>query len=89
MSKLHKSLIVLVLLSGILAGCGGTLEDTYVLATLKQACGTELVSVGFKYSFDTPNFIGAAKSVALAREGSQIEFFVGQDIQDKLKDLQG
>lgn len=89
MSKLYKSLVVLFVLSGILASCGGKLEDTYVLATLKQACGNDLVSVGFKYSFDSPSFIGAAKSIALVREGNQIEFFIGQDIQDKVKDLQG
>ena len=89
MSKLHKSLIVAVLLSGIVASCGGELEDTYVLTTLKQATGTSVVSPGFKYSFDTPNIIGAAKSVALIREGNQIEFFVGQDLEQKVRELQG
>ena len=37
MSKLHKSLVVAILLTGVLAGCGGKIEETYVLTSLKNA----------------------------------------------------
>ena len=89
MSKPYKFLAVAVLLSGVLAGCGGKLEDTYVRTTLKDAARGDVMSPNFRYSFDTPSIIGAAKNVALVREGNIIEFFVGDGIADKAKGLEG
>ncbi len=89
MSKLFKFLAVAVLLSGVLAGCGGKLDDTYVATTLNEAARGEIVSPNFKYSFDTPSIIGAAKNVALVREGNIIEFFVGDGLADKTGQLEG
>ena len=40
------------------------------------------MSPNFRYSFDTPSVIGAAKNVALVREGNIIEFFVGDGIAE-------
>lgn len=89
MSKLFKFLAVTVILSSFIAGCGGQLEDTYIQTTLRDAARGDVVSANFKYSFDTPNMIGAAKNVALVREGSIIEFFVGDGLADKAKALEG
>ncbi len=89
MSKLHKSLVIGVLLSGILVSCHGKLEETYVVTSLRSAARDDVVSVGFKYSLDTPNVIGAAKNCALVREGNEIEFFLGQDIAEKMKGVEG
>ena len=89
MSKLYKSLVVAILLTGVLAGCRGKLEETYVLTSLKNATGSDVVSVGFKYSFDSPNVIGIAKNAALIREGNQIEFFIGDDLEAKMKGVEG
>jgi hypothetical protein len=89
MSKLHKSLVVAILLTGVLASCKGKVEDTYVLTSLKNAAAGDVVSIGFKYSFDSPNVIGAANNVALVREGNRIEFFIGDGLEAKLKGVEG
>ena len=89
MSKLYKSLVVTIILAGVLAGCKGNVEETYVLTSLKNAAAGDVVSIGFKYSFDSPNVIGAANNVALVREGSRIEFFVGDGLEAKLKSVEG
>jgi len=89
MSKLYKSLVVAVLLTGILAGCRGKLEETYVLTSLKNAARGDVVSIGFKYSFDSPNVIGVANNVALVREGNEIEFFVGDGLEAKMQGVEG
>jgi hypothetical protein len=89
MSMPFKFLAVAVLISGFIAGCGGKLEDTYVQTTLRDAARGDVVSPNFKYSFDTPNMIGAANNVALVREGSIIEFFVGDGLAEKAKALTG
>jgi hypothetical protein len=89
MSKLCKSFIVAILLTGILASCQGKVEETYVLTSLKNAVDGTVVSIGAKYSFDSPNVIGAAGNVALVREGNEIEFFLGDGIGAKLKDVEG
>lgn len=89
MSKLLKFLAVAVIFSSVFAGCGGGLEDTYVQTTLKDAARGDVVSAALKYSFDTPKIIGAAKNVALVREDNIIEFFVGDGIADKAKQVEG
>jgi hypothetical protein len=89
MSKLHKSLVVAILLTGVLASCKGNVDETYVLTSLKNAAAGDVVSIGFKYSFDSPNVIGAANNVALVREGNRIEFFIGDGLEAKLKGVEG
>jgi hypothetical protein len=89
MSKLCKSLAVGVLLLGILAGCHGKVEETYVLTSLRNAVNGTVVSMGGKYSFASPDVIGAAKNVALVREGNEIEFFLGDGLAAKLKQVEG
>ena len=89
MSKLHKSLVVAILLIGVLASCKGKVEETYVLTSLKNAATGDVVSIGFKYSFDSPNVISAANNVALVREGNRIEFFIGDGLEAKLKGVEG
>jgi hypothetical protein len=89
MSKLYKSLVIAILLTGILASCQGKVEETYVLTSLKNATNGSVLSIGFKYSFDSPNVIGAAKNVALVREGNEIEFFIGDGLEAKLKGVEG
>ena len=89
MSKLHKLVVVSILLAGVLASCGGKMEETYVLTSLKNAATGSVVSAGFKYSFDSPNVIGVANNVALVREGNQIEYFVGDGLEAKLKGIEG
>lgn len=89
MSKLSGFLAVAVLFSAVFAGCGGELEDAYVMTTLQEAARGDILSPNFKFSFDTPNMIGSAKNVALVREGNIIEFFVGDGLSDKAKPLAG
>ncbi len=89
MSKLFGFLAVAVLLSAVVAGCGGKLEDTYVQTTLRDAARGDVVSPSFKYSFDTPTIIGSANNVALVRDGNIIEFFVGDGIAEKTGQLAG
>ena len=48
-----------------------------------------MVSIGFKYSFDSPSIIGAANNVALVREGNRIEFFIGDGLEAKMKGVEG
>ncbi|MDD4856936.1 MAG: hypothetical protein PHD74_02390 [Candidatus Krumholzibacteria bacterium] len=89
MLKLYKSFVVIILLTGILASCHGKVEETYVLTSLKNATNGTVLSIGFKYSFDSPNVVGAANNVALVREGNEIEFFIGEGLAAKLKDAEG
>jgi len=89
MLKLCKSLVVAILLTGVLASCGGKTDETYVLTSLKNAAGGGVVSIGFKYSFDSPNVIGIANNVALVREGNEIEFFIGDGLEAKMKGVEG
>ncbi len=89
MSKLYKSLAIAILITGVFAGCGGNAEETYVLTSLKNAASGDVVSIGFKYSFDSPTVIGAANNVALVREGNRIEFFIGDGLEAKLQGVEG
>lgn len=89
MFRLLKVFLIVAVLSGLLAGCGGKVEETYILTTIREATRGDLLSPGFKYSFDTPNFVAAYKDMALVREGNLIEFFSGQGIESKLEGIQG
>jgi hypothetical protein len=89
MSKLLKSLVVVALLVGILASCHGQLKETYVVTSIRNAANGTVVSAGGKYCFDSPNVIGAFGNVALIREGHAIDFFIGDNIEAKLKNVEG
>jgi hypothetical protein len=89
MSKLFSSVITAILVTGILASCGGKLEESYQMVTIREASHDQIASPGFKFSFDTPKFIAARGDLALVREGNIIEFFTGQDIENKIKIVEG
>ena len=89
MSKLISTILATVLVAGLLAGCGGKLEETYQMVTLREAGHAQITSPGFKFSFDTPDFIAANGDLAMVREGNLIEFFTGMDIENKLKQVEG
>jgi len=89
MSKLFSSILIVALLSIALAGCGEKVEETYILTTLREATRGDLLSPGFKYSFDNPNIIAMHKDLALVREGNLIELFIGQDLEPRLYSLSG
>ncbi len=89
MSKLISTVLATVLLAGLIAGCGGKLEETYQMVTVREAGHAQLTSVGFKFGFDTPKFIAAHGDLALVREGNIIEFFTGMDIENKIQQVEG
>lgn len=89
MSKLFSTLAVAALIAGLFAGCGGDLEETYMMVSLREAGHGQVPSPGFKFGFDTPTFIAADGDLALVREGNLIEFFTGQDIENKIKMVEG
>lgn len=89
MSKLFSTLAVAALVAGLFAGCGGELEETYMMVSVREAGHGQVPSPGFKFSFDTPKFIAADGDLALVREGNLIEFFTGQDIENKIKMVEG
>lgn len=89
MSKLFSTLAVATLIAGLLAGCGGELEETYMMVSIREAGHGQVPSSGFKFGFDTPKFIAADGDLALVREGNLIEFFTGQDIENKIKMVEG
>lgn len=89
MSKLFSTLAVALFIAGFVGGCGGELEETYMMVSLREAGHGQVPSPGFKFGFDTPKFIAADGDLALAREGNLIEFFTGQDIENKIKMVEG
>ena len=89
MSKLISTVLATVLVAGLAAGCGGKLEETYQMVTLREAGHAQISSPGYKFSFDTPDFIVANGDLAMVREGNLIEFFTGMDIENKLKQVEG
>ena len=89
MSKVISTILATVLVAGLIAGCGGKLEETYQMVTIREAGHAQISSPGFKFGFDTPNFIAAHGDLALVREGNLIEFFTGMDIENKLKQVEG
>ena len=89
MSKIISTVLTTVLIAGLVAGCGGKLEENYQMVTIRQAGHDQIASPGFKFGFDTPNFIAAHGDIALVREGNIIEFFSGRDIENKLKQVEG
>jgi len=89
MSRFFTIILLTALLSGIIAGCGGKVEDTYIMTTVREATRGNLLSPGFKFGFDSPNFISAHKNLAMVREGNLIEFFSGEGIEAKLAQVGG
>ncbi|MCK4235584.1 MAG: hypothetical protein KAX38_00600 [Candidatus Krumholzibacteria bacterium] len=89
MSRFLTTFLIVVFLTGILAGCGGKVEETYIMTTLREATRGSILSPGFKFGFDTPKFISTHKNLALVREGNLIEFFTGRDIENKSKLVEG
>lgn len=89
MSKSLTILLITVFLASLLAGCGGRIEENYVMTTVREASRGKLLTAGFKYGFDTPDFVAAHGNMALVREGNLIEFFTGEDIESKLERVTG
>lgn len=82
MSRFMKSFLIVAVLSGFIAGCGGGVDDTYVMVSLREATRGEVLSPGFKYSFNKPNFVAVHGNVGLVREGNLIEIFVGDGLEE-------
>jgi hypothetical protein len=89
MSRFMKSLLIVAVLTGFIAGCGGGVDETYVMVSLREATRGDVLSPGFKYSFDKPNFVAAHKNVGLVREGNLIEVFVGDALEETLGKVAG
>ena len=89
MSKFFSSVLIMALIAGIFTGCGGSLDETYQMVTLREASHSGITSPGFKFGFDTPKFIAVNGNVGLVREGNLIEFFTGEDLENKVKMLDG
>ena len=89
MSRFMKSLLIIAVLSGFIAGCGGGVDDTYVMVSLREATRGDVLSPGFKYGFDKPNFVATHKNVGLVRENNLIEVFVGDGLEEMLGRVAG
>lgn len=84
MSKFFSTVLTVALFTALFAGCGSEVEETYIMTTLHEAAGKDLLSPGFKYAFDNPNVVAAHENLALVREGNIIEFFAGEGIEEKM-----
>ena len=89
MSRYIKSFLIVALLSGFFAGCGGNVEETYIMTSVREATRGDLLSPGLKYGFDNPRLIAVYKNMALVREGNLIEFFVGEDLENAVEKVGG
>lgn len=89
MSKLFSAVLVVALISVVFAGCGGKVEESYQMVTLREAGHSNIISPAYKFGFDTPKFIAVKGNIGMVREGNIIEFFTGQDLENKLKRVEG
>ncbi len=89
MSRSFKSFMIVALLAGFVAGCGGSVDETYVAISLRDATRTNVLSPGFKFGFESPNFVAVHKNVSLVREGNLIEIFVGDGLEGEISKLSG
>ena len=89
MMKVVYSLLAAFLVAGMIAGCGGELEETYTRATIREANFEGIPSPGFKFSFESPEIVVAEDDIAIAREGNLLEFFTGRELSKEVKDLSG
>ena len=87
MSRFFKSFLIVALLAGFVAGCGGDVEETYVAVSLRDATRTKILIPGFKFGFESPDFVAVHKNVGLVREGNLIEIFVGDGLEDEMSKL--
>ena len=88
MSKLFKAFLLVALLSGVLAGCGGGLDDDYMEVTLRAASRERLYSQEFRFSFINPDIISAHRDIAIIREGNLLEYLTGENLEEKLKEVE-
>jgi hypothetical protein len=89
MPKLLSVLLGVALMAGVIAGCGGGLEETYMDATLREATRGDLLSPGFKFAFKSPNIVATNGHLALVREDNLIEIFKGAELAKKLDQVSG
>ena len=89
MMKVVYSLLAAFLVAGMIAGCGGELEETYTRATVREANFEGIPSPGFKFSFESPEIIVAEGDIAIVREGNLLEFFTGRGLSEEVKGLSG
>ncbi len=89
MSRFFKSFLLVAILAGFVAGCGGGVDETYVAVSLRDATRTDVLSPGFKFGFDSPEFVAVHKNVGLVREGNLIEIFVGDGLEDEISKISG
>jgi hypothetical protein len=89
MSRSLVTFLVVAMLAGIIASCGGKMEETYILTTLREATRGDRLSPGFKYSFSAPNVVAVHKNLAIVREGNILEFFTGQNLEEKMSEAAG
>ena len=89
MSKLFKAFLLVTLISGVLADCGGGLDDDYMEASLRAASRERLYSQDFRFSFVNPDIVSANKNIAIIREGNILEYLTGEDLEENLKKVEG
>jgi hypothetical protein len=89
MSRFLRSFLVVVAFTVFIAGCGGGVDETYVNVSLREATRGDILSPGFKYSFNAPNFVAVHKNVGLVRENNLIEVFVGDDLENEIGKVAG
>jgi hypothetical protein len=89
MSRTLRVFLITALLAVFFVGCGGKIEETYIVTTVREASRGDLLSPGFKYCFDNPTIVAAHGNVALIREGNLIEFLTGDGLEGKLAQAQG
>ncbi len=89
MSKFFPYVLIVALIAGVFSGCGGTIEENYQLVTLREAGHADITSPGFKFSFDTPGFIAVNGNIGMVRDGNLIEFFTGEDLENKVGMVEG
>jgi hypothetical protein len=89
MSRFFKSFLIVALLAGFIAGCGGGVDETYVAVSLRDATRGDVLSPGFKFAFESPEFVSVHGNVGLVREGNLIEIFVGDGLEEEISKLSG
>ncbi|MBU8923129.1 MAG: hypothetical protein KOO63_15025 [Bacteroidales bacterium] len=89
MSKLFSTILIIALISGVFAGCGGKVEENYQMVTLREAGHAGITSPGYKFGIDSPEFIAVKGNIGMVREGNLIEFFTGEDLENKVKMVEG
>ena len=88
MAKLFSTILIIALFS-VFAGCGGQVEENYQMVTLREAGHAGIVSPGYKYGLDSPQFITVMDNIGMVREGNLVEFFTGEDLENKVEMVEG